>query len=538
MRVLIVDDEQHVREAIGLLADWERHGITEIAQAADGEEAVRLIEEKKPQIVLTDMRMPRKNGLELLTWLHATKPDIKVLVISGYDDFEYVRHTIRSGGIDYILKPVDPDSLNEALAKAVETWRLEEEKRRHMTNQTIEMNQMTPFYMDRLLSDLVNGYGSRESVVSQLRKRMTLPETGMACNVAVLRDDQFDEALLSKFRNRRHLLSFTLINICNELLKDRGIAFRHIDKPGEIILLCWNPRLPFNDLLDRINDGFFSTLRRQSHFGAAEAGAFPQDLPKAYSTAVQALCSRNLLTGKCHIHRERAVESEGARTLRLSSYEEEFKLAALSGSKERIEAATAEWLQEVRERDLVSPEHLMRWNSEWDWIQYHWTENEVKSTQEPVEDAEISQDLPSALPYSEDGMICWDRWREQISGRLYAASRVLTQIHSKDNHIIHDIAQYLEQHYHDEISLQQIAGKFFLSREYISRKFKQEFGVTLSDFLGRIRIEKAKTLLLNPQIRIAQIAEMVGYQDEKYFSKVFKKMEGFTPNEYRKKHMN
>lgn len=333
MRVLIVDDEQHVREAIGLLADWERHGITEIDQAADGEEAVRLIEEKKPQIVLTDMRMPRKNGLELLTWLHATKPDIKVLVISGYDDFEYVRHTIRSGGIDYILKPVDPDSLNEALAKAVETWRLEEEKRRHMTNQNIEMNQMTPFYMDRLLSDLVNGYGSRESVVSQLRKRMTLPETGMACNVAVLRDDQFDEALLSKFRNRRHLLSFTLINICNELLKDRGIAFRHIDKPGEIILLCWNPRLPFNDLLDRINDGFFSTLRRRSHFGAAEAGAFPQDLPKAYSTAVQALCSRNLLTGKCHIHRERAVESEGSRTLRLSSYEEEFKLAALSGAR-------------------------------------------------------------------------------------------------------------------------------------------------------------------------------------------------------------
>ena len=128
MRVLIVDDEQHVREAIGLLADWERHGITEIDQAADGEEAVRLIEENKPQIVMTDMRMPAKRTGA--PWLHTTKPDIKVLVISGYDDFEYVRHTIRSGGIDYILKPVEPDSLNEALAKAVQTWRLEEEKRR------------------------------------------------------------------------------------------------------------------------------------------------------------------------------------------------------------------------------------------------------------------------------------------------------------------------------------------------------------------------------------------------------------------------
>ena len=95
------------------------------------------------------------------------------------------------------------------------------------------MNQMTPFYMDRLLSDLVNGYGNRDSVVSQLRNRMKLPVTGMIYNVAVLRDDQFDEALLSKFRNRRHLLSFTLINICNELLMDQGLPFDISTSPGK-----------------------------------------------------------------------------------------------------------------------------------------------------------------------------------------------------------------------------------------------------------------------------------------------------------------
>jgi len=533
MKVLIVDDEQHVREAIEMLADWERHGITEIYQAADGEEAVRLIEEKDPQIVMTDMRMPNKNGLELLTWLHTSRPDIKVLVISGYDDFEYVRHTIRSGGSDYILKPVEAGSLNEALGKAADAWRLEEEKRNQIMSQNIEMNQMTPLYLDRLLSDLVNGYGSRESIVAQLQNRMALPPAGDPCHIVVISDVQFDKELLSKFRNRRHLLSFTLINICNELLRDQGVAFRHIDKPGEIIMLYWNPRLPVNDMLERINDGLFAILRRRAHFGCA-AAAFPADLPKAYLNAVQALWSRNLLTGKSRIHKERVPESEGSRTPRLASYEETFKLAALSGSRERIEAAADEWIKDVRDMDRVSPEQLLRINSEWDWMQQHWTENEVKSVQEPVEDAEISQDLPSPLPLNEDGMLCWERWREQICGRLNAASRVLTQIHSKDNHIIHDIARYLENSYHEEISLQQIAGRFFLSREYISRKFKQEFGVTLSDFLGRIRIDKAKTLLLNPQLRIAQIAEMVGYQDEKYFSKVFKKMEGATPNEYRK----
>lgn len=131
-------------------------------------------------------------------------------------------------------------------------------------------------------------------------------------------------------------------------------------------------------------------------------------------------------------------------------------------------------------------------------------------------------------------MLSFPLWKAQYEGRLTAASRMLTQRHSRENHIIYDIAAYLENHYAEDISLQDMAARFFLSREYISRRFKQEFGVNISDFLAGVRIEKAKLLLLNPQLRIAQVAEMVGYQDEKYFSKVFKKQEGQTPNEYRK----
>jgi len=86
------------------------------------------------------------------------------------------------------------------------------------------------------------------------------------------------------------------------------------------------------------------------------------------------------------------------------------------------------------------------------------------------------------------------------------------------------------------MTLQHISDRFYLSREYISRRFKQEFGENISDYIARVRIEKAKQLLLSPNLRIAQIAEIIGYQDEKYFSKVFKKMVGQSPNEYRKKH--
>ncbi|NMO98097.1 response regulator [Paenibacillus lemnae] len=534
MRVLIVDDEKHVRDAIRLLADWEKHGITEVMEAADGEEAVLAIQQTPPQIVLTDMRMPRKDGAELLTWLHASMPEIKVIVISGYDDFDLVRHTIRSGGLDYILKPVVPEALDEALGKAVEAWRKEEDQRLSLTTKLIEMNQMKPLFLDRLLTDLTMIGSGQQGLLKQFGQQLQLPPEIRTCCLAVISDIHFDSELLMKFRSRRALLIFTLINICMELVKDKGTAFRHMDKPGLVVILYWGAPDTFHSILERINEGMYTTLRRQAHFGTAQAEVFPDDLPRSLLNAEQRLLHRNLLQKNGLIHSERCGESGTSRAPRLASYEEKFRMAALSGSPSKYEAAADEWLQEVRQHAWLTPEMLIRWNSEWDWMQQHWAEPGESHEYVPLEDDEINLDFPVILPLDRDGLLSWEDWRFQLTGRLGAASRVLTQSHSRENHIIHDIARYLEHAYSEEVSLQDIASRFFLSREYISRKFKQEFGMTLSDFLGQLRIGKAKMLLLNPSLRIASVAEMVGYQDEKYFSKVFKKLEGQTPNEYRK----
>src|SRR5690606_33665519 len=99
---------------------------------------------------------------------------------------------------------------------------------------------------------------------------------------------------------------------------------------------------------------------------------------------------------------------------------------------------------------------------------------------------------------------------------------------------IYDIARYLEQHYNRELTLQDLSEHFYVSREYISRKFKQQFGENIVNYISRLRIDKSKTLLLNPLLKISEIAQAVGFKDEKYYSKVFKKLEGCSPNEYRK----
>ncbi|GAE32113.1 response regulator transcription factor [Alkalihalobacillus hemicellulosilyticus] len=122
MKAMIVDDEKHVREGLRLLAEWERFGIKTVLEAEDGEEAMQVIAKEHPQIIFTDMRMPKKDGVALMKWLYTSNWKAKTIVVSGYDDFRYLKETITYQGFDYLLKPINPTELNETLQRAVSAW--------------------------------------------------------------------------------------------------------------------------------------------------------------------------------------------------------------------------------------------------------------------------------------------------------------------------------------------------------------------------------------------------------------------------------
>lgn len=142
MKTLIIDDEKHVREAIRLLVPWERMGITAVLEAADGQAAIRIIESENPAIIFTDMMMPHVSGVELLAWVAEHAPCSKVIVISGHDDFNFVRQTVKYGGMDYLLKPIDETQLLTALSKAIDEWQTDEEARCRDRNRNMEINQL------------------------------------------------------------------------------------------------------------------------------------------------------------------------------------------------------------------------------------------------------------------------------------------------------------------------------------------------------------------------------------------------------------
>ena len=178
--LIYVDDEKHVRDAVKMIVEWKRFGFTDIFEAEDGEEAMRMALQERPELIVTDMRMPRADGSKLLEWISHHCPESKVIVVSGHDDFEYVRSTVKYGGIDYILKPIDVDQLNDAVQKAVDSLREEERNRFWEERRNLELNRFRPVYWEKLYSSLLMPEAHTHSTFAELRKEFRLTRTSTA----------------------------------------------------------------------------------------------------------------------------------------------------------------------------------------------------------------------------------------------------------------------------------------------------------------------------------------------------------------------
>ncbi|MNI38343.1 putative response regulatory protein [compost metagenome] len=350
--------------------------------------------------------------------------------------------------------------------------------------------------------------------------------------------DSGDSALLQRFEHDSELLHFSLINICNEFLlsERRGIAFKHWGASMEILILIWEQLDRVPELISQINQGIFHTLQRKMHFGVSSIGEIPRSLPAQYSEAVTALRRRNLLLPDLYIHSIQANTpgaGGGKPHISFTKVQEDWKIAVLSGNRTKITSASQGWIDLLRSGDNLTPELLETWRA--DILNFRagllreMISGDTDLALEELESYDLTSPSPSTSSYT-FSQFAWRDWSDKLMNRL---AEVISKHQAPEKKTINDIVKYIEQNYQSELSLQDISSHFFVSREYISRKFKQDFGINFSDYLSNYRIDKAKQLMLNPHLRVQQIADMVGIHDVKYFSKVFKKQVGLSPREYR-----
>ncbi|WP_053373645.1 response regulator [Paenibacillus sp. FJAT-27812] len=536
MKALIIDDEKHVREAIRLLVPWKDFGIDTLLEAQDGLAATSLIRSEKPEIIFTDMMMPNMDGTELLQWAAEHAPASKIIVISGHDDFSFVRHAVKFGGVDYILKPIDAEQLVGALTKAVSCWTTEEQERNRKRSMNIELNQLKPMYLEQYFSALISKPGSYPGFADTMRQELGITAPITRARMAVVRLELTSPAVREKFASGMDLLLFSMTNICNEFLREKeiGFALRHWGQEHELLLLFWGDAERAPELIADMNDAFFLALKTRFHVGLGQAAPFPEAAAAAYNQAKQALLRRNLLVRDSYCHPFAAAGSSPKNTLLLfSEHEERVRFAVQSGNKEQIRRALQPWFDRLDLGGYISLEQLILWRQQFEVAKSIWEYNNEHGGAGADQESRAAEH--TAIPVDSSGFFDYEQWKQSLLTEAYEAAKRMSE-HDKERSVIADIAKYIEQHPHEDITLQDISERFFLSREYISRKFKQETNENLSDFIAEVRVKRAKELLANGQLKISQVAELVGFQDEKYFSRVFKKRTNCSPNDYRKHH--
>ncbi|UXH46417.1 response regulator [Rossellomorea vietnamensis] len=519
LKVILVDDEIQIRRGLNWKVDWEEEGFFIAGEASNGKEALQVIEEVMPDLVLTDVRMPVMDGMQLVKALSGKYPEIKVIVLSGYADFEYVRSSLVEGVKDYLLKPVDPEELTAALRKS--KGEIEVEKQRRM--ETDRMNQfhaeeMREQYLLHLVKDEWAEKNISKERLSQLKLDVLVGEDTVVQFITVEIRSSDSEQVRDLF------LPFKML--CRELsYKHEGImSFYDTSYPNMIHFLCHH------------------------HSGGDQVPPFVQELQKN----VRAYLNLETVIGLGKVVRGLSQLKNGYISALLSwsqsSADVMSQLIDGTSNKQTAEfTEDAEWKlsNSMEQGDFESfKKHLLITLAECDRqsvMSYSFAASRVLfmlGSMARKYDL-YTDDLKKKMWNCQLGI--WELTsRDRVKGELLDLARVIAEKVSETRHssngiaIVENVRRYMDRHYTNEISLTSLADQFHINSAYLSEMFKELIGQNFSDYLVNLRMEKARSLLMDEQLKVIEIAHLVGYSNSGYFSTVFKKRFGQKPLDYRK----
>lgn len=556
-RVLLVDDEEDVREGLVVEVDWEALDLRIVGLAENGREALEMAERVEPDIVVTDISMPFMDGLELARRLRERNPLVKVVILTGYDEFDYARQAVSLSVDEYLLKPFSAAHLAELLTRLRGQMAAEVAERENVQQLREHYYASLPLMQADLMATLLHRqkppayiHGKAEQCGLDLKgirygvSVVTLHTDGktpsQSLNPSSLKSDQretTEEVQASAAGAMRdsedgELKQFAALNVAAEVWAEHeaGHAFIH----QEAIVLLFVDRWGGAAGEKRQQQALETVIRSINHYLRMQAtigsGALVQSLDQvkhAYEDALLALDYR-LVPGTDPLIYIGDVERQSAGKLRF----DELKQQALTRC---LKAGTRAELDDVL--DIIFRE-ITAEHGRSD-IQLYLIEalttvwKAAQASGEQMEDIfgagfQLYADLfrLPGLPEAKGKVreVCANVQRRIASGRQHAYKDIVEQALS-----------FTKQHYADpELSIQKVCGHLHISSGYFCAIFKKEVQLTFLQYLMQIRMEAAKELLRSTDLKSFQIAEQVGFAEPNYFSFCFKKHIGTSPKEYRK----
>jgi two-component system, response regulator YesN len=534
-KTLIVDDERLDREGIKGQIEWKDLNITIVETAKNGFEALAVIESQKPDILITDVKMPGMNGLILAQKASEIVPWIKVIFISGFDDFEYVKNALLINAYEYLLKPVDTDDLLTAIKKVVNE-RIKERKTEEENELLInKVNESKPLLKQKLIYDIIYGTSNNESIWKNINYLNLNFQEG-CYRILLCELDDYGFLLEELGTNKLENLQKVIIDIISKIeVYNCLLEFAQIDKTRIAVVLSFNSELEngrINDMSNNISKHIIEEVKNATSISitigiGCIVKAFTE-LHLSYDESCMAL-SQKMLAGKgtvIYYYPKTNIKEAGI----------------------EFQNITNEMIQCIKSHDTNKANYLLDYlfNSLESGNVYgsKYIQNcciNIISRIE-IELIELNESVENVFGKN---IVLWEKLmkfetildiRQWMKNIFRAVTEYFENKNSKKNRkIIMAVIQKIEQNYSSELTLKDVATEFFYSPNYLGAIFKEELGMGFSECLSEYRMKKAGELLQQTHLKMYEVASQVGYKNVPSFINQFKLSYSMTPTEYRER---
>lgn len=521
----IIDDIKSVVDGLTAI-EWEAHGITIAGTASNGEDGLKLITSQRPELVITDIRMPRMDGLTVLRAVQEHNAGCKVILISGYADFEYAQQAVQHGAYDFVVKPFTEEDIMTAVLRA--KAEILEEKLELMSQREMEnkLRESMPVLRQEYFALLVSHRTPWEQAAERW-KFLNIDLNPKGFVVMLIEIDRFQERVAELSIHEIELIRFSLLNITQETISAaaRCAVFR---ARHDRYLAVMNDHGTLNPV--EIAEQCCRNIERYTKFtvsvGVGCAVEETSELPDSYRQANRALAYHLFTEGNAAIMYDDLPQTGSQEPLALE-YKDELLLALRSGNAGRtadILAAISATLQSLVSRQ--TPDYLL---SLYDEL----AASAIRTFYELVPFADIQ---PLILKFKSvqgtAGLPLASLQRQLLTLCAEGAELVRQNSLSEGQKVIYQSLDYIKSRLSEDITVGECAAHVHLSSSYFSSLFKKVTGMTVTQYTTAERIQKAKVLLVEG-MPVQDVASAVGYEERRYFSEMFKKITGQTPSEFR-----
>jgi two-component system response regulator YesN len=514
MKLLIVDDEELTRDGLIHSINWTSLGIDSIYEADDGFNGLELAKQHSPEIILSDVRMPRMDGIEMAHKIREIMPECSIIFMSGYSDKSYLKAAIKLKAISYVEKPINPNEIEESVKEAISNHKL------HLLNkQSIDNN--------------------RHDIKSKLALKIIYPnpdiiyvDTFLQLGITLKSIMMFTTLIIKIVDNNITISDLAIIDIISNLdsiKKSHNIEFIYGVKQEEYIIV----HLFSFDKLDqttliKLAERFSNSIKNNypHYISLGKSVSSAQKVYESYNSAIILLHSSFFYNVNTVLYNE--TESITATVLIPSELVSNFSEALAQRNIVKVQNILDKLKAILINNKAILVNHVKD--------VYYKLFLELNEAANKFHISISADSTESILDYVSKSLTIFEL-HSTLENKIDSFFKSFED-ENRDSSTVFLIKEYVSQNYQNEnLSIKDISEHVFLSSSYVCTVFKTETGKTLNQYLTEYRIEKAKKLLMDSRYKITDISAKVGYNDGNYFGKSFKKIVGLSPSEFREKYL-